>query len=329
MQQPQRPGPLEVSVVMCTYNGARYLREQLESIARQSRLPAELIVCDDGSDDETVAMLYAFARQVPFPVRIFENPARLGSTRNFDQAIGLASGELIALCDQDDLWAQEKLERLSDILIADDSLGGVFSDAALIDGNGRALGMTLFEKHRFTVRKQREFLDKPDTVLLKRDVVTGATLMFRAALLPNLSPIPPSWVHDAWLAWMISLHSKLALTTAALTSYRIHEGQQLGISSARTKQGTAPVETRRGHYARVAHQFEDLADHLLHSGWTDKEDIIHRVRAKIAFLHRESMLSTSILIRVLQMIGLFPLYLHYARGLGAMRTDLLLGRETL
>ena len=322
MNHPRRSEPPAVSVVMCTYNGARYLREQLESIARQSRLPAELIVCDDGSDDETVPILRTFASDVQFPVRISRNPDRLGSTRNFDQAIGLASGELIALCDQDDVWTPEKLERLSDILIANASLGGVFSDAALIDDNGRSIGSTLFEKHRFSSRKQREFLDNPAKVLLKHDVVTGATLMFRRAMLPFVRPIPPSWVHDAWLAWIISLHSNLALTTAPFTFYRIHDGQQFGIGSARPKQDA------RRHYRRVAHQFEDLADHLLHSGWTDKDDIIHRIRAKVAFLQKESVLSTSLLIRVLQMIGLFPLYLHYARGLGALRTDLFLGRET-
>jgi hypothetical protein len=328
MNLSQRPEPPTISVVMCTYNGARYLPEQLASIARQSRLPSELIACDDCSDDETVSMLHAFAAQAPFPVRIFKNPDRLGSTRNFDQAIGLATGELIALSDQDDVWAPEKLERLSDILIRDASVGGVFSDAALIDDSARPIGMTLFQKHRFSVQKQRKFLDAPAAVLLKHDVVTGATLLFRAAMRPYCSPIPPSWVHDAWLAWMISLHSKLALTTAPLISYRIHAGQQLGISSEWRTQSAPLAETRRRHYARVAHQFEDLADHLLRSGWTERDDIIHRIRAKIAFLQKESMLSGSLVIRVLQMVGLFPLYLHYARGLGALRTDLLLGRET-
>jgi len=328
MRGPQHSRPPAVSVVMCTFNGARYLPEQLESIARQSRLPAELVVCDDGSEDETVSMLHAFAARVQFPVRIFNNPSRLGSTRNFDQAIGLASGGFIALCDQDDIWAPEKLESLSSILMGDASLGGVFSDAALIDNNGHPIGMTLFEKHRFCQGKQREFLDEPASVLLKHDVVTGATLMFRSALLPYLRPIPPSWVHDGWLAWMISLHSKLALTTAPLTFYRIHAAQQLGIGSDQRTQGASPVETRRTHYARVAHQFEDLANHLLRSGWTEKDGIIHRIRAKGAFLQKESMLSESLVARVLQMIGLLPLYLHYARGLGALRADLLLGRET-
>jgi glycosyltransferase involved in cell wall biosynthesis len=320
------PAP-RISVVMCTFNGARFLGEQLESIAQQSRLPDELVVCDDRSDDATVAILQEFANSAPFPVRIFENPRLLGSTRNFDKVISLASGDFIALCDQDDVWAQEKLEWLSDILMKDPSAGGVFSDADLIDENSRPLGLGLFAKHKFSLRKQSEFLRDPVGVLLKHDVLTGATLMFRSALRPHCQPIPQSWVHDAWLAWMIALHSKLALTGAALTSYRIHEGQQLGIGRARDRRIGSATETRRQHYARVARQFEDLSDHLLHSGWTNQDGLIPRLREKVRFLRRQSTLSTSLTIRVLQMIGLFPRYLHYARGLGALRADVLLGRE--
>src|ERR1700739_4682208 len=103
-----------ISVAMCTCNGARYLEEQLESIALQSRLPYELIVCDDQSTDDTLAILKRFQAEATFAVKVVRNSQRLGSTRNFDQAIGLARGELIALCDQDDRWGTQKLERLFD-----------------------------------------------------------------------------------------------------------------------------------------------------------------------------------------------------------------------
>ena len=316
-----------VSVVLCTYNGARYLREQLESIASQSRQPAEMVVCDDGSEDDTVFILRGFAAKVSFPVCIVQNPHRLGSTRNFDQGIGLASGEFIALCDQDDVWSPEKLKHLANVLISDSSLGGVFSDADLIDENSRPIGMSLFEKQKFSTGKRRKFLHNPATVLLKHDVVTGATLMFRATMRTHCQPIPQSWVHDAWLAWMIGLHSRIALATARLTAYRIHAGQQLGIGWTQSEQSIPGSETRRQHYARVAQQFQDLTSHLLNSGWSSQDELILRLREKIAFLRKQSTLSTSLVIRSLQMAGQFPRYLHYARGLGSLRTDLLLGRE--
>src|SRR5580698_8381863 len=125
--------PLRISVVMCTYRGMAHLKEQLDSILRQTRQPAELIVCDDNSGDGTVAILEQFRETAGFPVRIFVNAENLGSTRNFDQAIQRVTGDLIAFCDQDDLWFPEKLSRMGAILERDPTLGAVFSDATLID----------------------------------------------------------------------------------------------------------------------------------------------------------------------------------------------------
>ena len=108
---------LRISVAMCTFNGGRYLEQQLESIAEQTQQPCELVVCDDGSTDDTIAILKRFKANAPFPVTVVENAVRMGSTSNFDQAIGMARGEFIALCDQDDRWLPHKLERLSDCLV--------------------------------------------------------------------------------------------------------------------------------------------------------------------------------------------------------------------
>jgi glycosyltransferase involved in cell wall biosynthesis len=311
---------------MCTFNGGRYLQEQLESIALQTRLPCELIVCDDRSTDDTLAILKRFQSEAPFTVKVIQNSLRLGSTRNFDQAIGLARGSLIALCDQDDRWVPTKLERLSALLAEDPFLGGVFSDASLIDGDGRQTGLHLFARHKFTAAKQREFLGCPTTMLLKHDVVTGATLMFRSTIRRYCSPIPASWVHDGWLAWMIALHSRLGLVSEPLIDYRIHAGQQLGVNSTARTQGNA--ETRRQFYKRVARQFEDLLQRLLTEGWSESDALLGKVREKIAFLKRQATLSPSFGVRTLQMMGQLPHYIHYARGLGSLRSDLLLGRET-
>jgi glycosyltransferase involved in cell wall biosynthesis len=318
-----------ISVAMCTFNGSHYLQEQLESIALQSRLPCELVVCDDRSTDDTLAILKQFQLEAPFAVKVIQNSQRLGSTRNFDQAIGLARGGLIALCDQDDRWAPTKLERLSRALEEDTFLGGVFSDARLIDGNGRPIGPRLFERHKFTAAKQRDFIACPTTTLLKHDVVTGATLMFRATIRRYCSPIPASWVHDGWLAWMIALHSRLGLVAEPLIDYRVHAGQQLGVSRAiEAQSANGEAETRRQFYKRVAHQFEDLLRRMLDEGWSENDVLIQKIREKITFLKRQSTLSRSLGVRTLQMMRQLPRYMHYARGLGSLRNDLLLGRET-
>ena len=319
---------LRISVAMCTFNGGRYLEEQLQSIGAQSRLPCEVVVCDDGSTDETIAILKRFQANVRFPVKIIQNSLRMGSTRNFDQAIGMARGEFIALCDQDDRWLPHKLERLSDCLANNPFLGGAFSDAELIDGDGRRVGMSLFGRHKFTTAKQRSFVACPTATLLKHDVVTGATLMFRSTIRGYCSPIPATWVHDGWLAWMLALHSRVTLIQEPLIEYRIHEGQQLGVGSTQAAQ-SGSKETRRQFYARVARQFADLLNRVLSEGWSEHDALVVKLREKIAFLRSQAALSQQLGLRAMQMLGRLPDYLHYARGLASLRTDLLLGREML
>jgi glycosyltransferase involved in cell wall biosynthesis len=292
-------------------------------------LPFELIVCDDGSTDDTIAILKRFQADAPFPLQIIQNKLRLGSTRNFDLAIGLSRGEYIALCDQDDHWLPPKLERLSDALLDNPFLGGVFSDANLIDADGKPVGSSLFQRHKFTTTRQYGFLSSPTSTLLKHDVVTGATLMFRSSLRRYCSPIPASWVHDGWLAWMIALHARLSLIPEPLIEYRIHAGQQLGVGNAAGSARGGRTETRREHYARVARQFEDLLMRVLEEGWSENDVLIANIRQKIAFLKRQSTLSRSLGVRTLQMLAQLPRYAHYARGLGSLRTDFLLGRELL
>ena len=101
---------MKISIALCTYNGARYLVEQLESFTMQSRQPDELLVCDDGSIDETLAILARFKKKAPFEIHIVENQKNLGVVANFQQAVSLCNGELTALADQDDVWLPDKLK---------------------------------------------------------------------------------------------------------------------------------------------------------------------------------------------------------------------------
>lgn len=100
----------KVSVVMCTYNGERYLREQLDSIVAQTYPIHELIIQDDRSTDNTVGILQEYARKYPY-IRLYRNERNLGFNQNFRQAILKATGDFIAVCDQDDIWLPEKIAR--------------------------------------------------------------------------------------------------------------------------------------------------------------------------------------------------------------------------
>lgn len=126
---------------------------------------------------------------------------------------------------------------------------------------------------------------------------------------------------------MIALHSRLGLVAEPLVDYRIHAGQQLGVTESQAANGRG--ETRRQFYKRVARQFEDLQQRVLGEGWNKNDALIGQIREKIEFLNKQSTLSPSLGVRTLQMIGQLPRYVHYARGLGSLRTDFLLGREML
>jgi hypothetical protein len=158
-------------------------------------------------------------------------------------------------------------------------------------------------------------------------VVTGATLMFRSSIRKYCSPVPSTWVHDGWLAWMLALHSRVTLIAEPLIEYRIHAGQQLGVSSSHAMSGSK--ETRRQFYSRVARQFEDLLNRVLAEGWNQHDVLVEKIRKKIAFLKSQAALSPRLGVRTMQLLGLLPHYVQYARGLASLRTDLMLGREML
>ena len=218
-----------ISIALCTYDGARFLEPQLESFLAQTHLPGELVVCDDGSRDGTVALLRDFANRAPFPVRIEVNPARLGSTRNFEKAIGLCTGDLIATSDQDDVWLPEKLALCEAAFARDPRLGLVFTDAEVVDESLRPRGYRLWESIHFGRAAQRRVLrGEGFSVLLRQWVVTGATMMFRAEHRRDILPIPESWVHDGWIAFLIGALAPIGLIPEPTVMYRQHAGQQIG-----------------------------------------------------------------------------------------------------
>ena len=225
---------MNISVAMCTYNGSRFLGEQLESIKKQTMLPCELIICDDGSTDSTPEIVKAFGARVRFRVHFERNTVTLGSTRNFEKAIRLCSGEAIALCDQDDVWGQDKLAFMARVLEVEPQVGGVFSDAWLLDENSLPMAESLWEKKRFTARSQAAVNDRfaAPLMLLEKNTVTGATFMFRSGFVQDVTPIPSEWVHDAWIALLIATQAHLRALPARLMSYRLHSAQQIGIRPA-------------------------------------------------------------------------------------------------
>ncbi|MDZ4042086.1 MAG: glycosyltransferase family 2 protein [Eubacteriales bacterium] len=220
---------LTISIAMCTYNGGSFLSEQLQSISRQVRLPDELVICDDGSADKTINIIETFVKKVSFSVRLYINNANLGSTKNFEKVIGLCKGNIIALSDQDDVWNPTKLLDIEFMFLQFPKLGAIFSDAEVVNEHLGTLGYNLWQSVGFCPTEQTDLINgKSMQILLKHNVVTGATMAFRAEYRKDILPIPSCWVHDAWIALIISSFAPLGLITKPLIKYRQHPQQQLG-----------------------------------------------------------------------------------------------------
>jgi glycosyltransferase involved in cell wall biosynthesis len=220
---------LRGSVAMCTYNGSIYLSEQLESIESQTRLPDELVVCDDGSTDDTLRVLNAFASQASFPVRIFSNEERLGPTKNFEKAVRLCEGDVIFLADQDDVWKPQKVERLLDVFEQHPTAVYVFSDAETIDEKGVIQNRKLWDL--VGLRQNLDEFSGPGQVrfLLKENLITGAAMAFRASFRDIVLPIPTEWMHDYWIAMIGSALSSGVPVSQSLFMYRRHARQVIGV----------------------------------------------------------------------------------------------------
>jgi glycosyltransferase involved in cell wall biosynthesis len=221
-----------VSVALCTYNGARYLDEQLASIATQSRSVDEIVVCDDGSTDQTPQLVADFAQRVPFPVRFFTNPTNLGSTTNFEKALGYCQGDVLLLCDQDDRWHPDRVARTLAYFDEHPEMDAVFSNAQVMDEHSRPTGRTIWEEIQFTPELRQKWRQGgAHEILFNGYVVTGATLAVRQRILPLVVPFPTHFdklIHDGWIALVLAVKGSIGFIDDELIWYRRHPSQQVG-----------------------------------------------------------------------------------------------------
>ena len=317
-----------LSVALCTYNGDRFLNEQLASIIHQSRVPDELIVCDDGSNDNTIAILEHFASTTSFPVYIYRNKNNLGSTKNFEQAIHLCNGDIIALADQDDVWFTQKLAKLESVLTTTQA-DAVFSDAYVVNEALEPSGSTLWETLSFSKTQQRNVdQGKILKLLLKHNMATGATMAFRSHVRDVILPIPPTWVHDAWIAFIVAVTGQLTPIAEPLIYYRQHSYNQIGVSSKNWYSLARNAHKIQAHiynqnYQRFASALERIAE--LES-LSDRDQVISQISEKMIHIMARANMPNSRLMRLPAIIRelLFLRYHRFSGGFLSCAKDLLL-----
>lgn len=225
-----------VSVALCTFNGEIFLRQQLDSILVQSITVNEIIICDDLSSDGTISILNEYKNNFPQLIKLFFNTKTLGTIKNFEKAISLTNGDLIFLADQDDIWYYNKVEIMSDFFKKNQNCKLLFSNGTLIDEKGNVLNSTLWEKWNFTNDMQNNWKINKNAfkdLVVNNNKITGATVCFNKSLKKYVIPIelPLGYWHDAWLGIHASAQNGLMFIEESLINYRIHDKQQVGIST--------------------------------------------------------------------------------------------------
>ncbi len=203
---------------MATYNGGRFIREQLDSILNQTEQDFELIVCDDCSTDDTNSIVSEYSRK-DGRIKCFRNETNLGFKRNFEKAISLCTADYIALSDQDDVWLPDHLEQLRSNIGEKAICCG---DANIVDSKGRQTGMTLSYLQNVDWPVEED-LQKAYRIFFLMTPCQGASTMIRREFFDVALPIPePVLYHDAWFTGLACFHGGIEYIKRPITDYRQH-----------------------------------------------------------------------------------------------------------
>jgi glycosyltransferase involved in cell wall biosynthesis len=215
--------PPLVSVALCTYNGALYLPSLLQSVLNQTYKNIEIIAVDDCSSDDTYEMLLDFAKKHSH-IQVYRNEFNLGLLVNFEKALSFCKGELISLCDQDDIWDPAKIE-LQVNAIGDNLVH--YHDSELIGDNGELLGKKMSDIFNFYRG------DRPE-VFLMSNCVSGHTMLIKRELLNHALPLQGHF-HDWWIAYVATNHGSINYMSRPLVKYRQHEKNCTDVLTQKTK----------------------------------------------------------------------------------------------
>lgn len=322
-----------ISVALCTHNGAHYLREQVRSICLQSLPPKEIVLSDDASRDGSVAVVRAAvaecAQERPdaaVALRVFENATPLRVVKNFEQAIAACTGELIALSDQDDVWVPDRLARMAAAFERRPGLLLLHSDARLVDGERKDLGQTLFYALEVTpVELQRIHGGRAFDVFLRRNLVTGATCVFRRSLLADALPLPVEWVHDEWLGIVAAATGPVDVLEEALIEYRQHASNQIGASRDTWAEKVRKALASRGqtHFERAV-KAELLLARLQSLGDRVAPETLEKLRGKVVHQRFRAALPASRWARCVPILreAMTGRYDAFGRGVRGVVRDL-------
>ena len=203
---------MKISIALATYNGEKYLLEQLNSYISQERLPDELVICDDVSTDKTVSIISDFKKKAPFQVEIIINPINLGYTKNFEKALSLCSGDIIFFSDQDDVWLPNKLKVIENTFLKNKFVSLVIHDAELVNEKLDATDISKLTQIRSGGYGDDSF-------------VTGTLTAIHKNILPIVLPFPDNITggYDGWVHTISRLIDRREIIEKVLQKLRRHD----------------------------------------------------------------------------------------------------------
>lgn len=207
-----------ISIAICTYNGEKYLREQLDTIVKQDYPHLEIIVVDDGSKDHTVAILKEYEVAYPF-FKVYQNEQNLGYIKNFEKAISLCTGDLIALADQDDIWEMDKISLMVDE-IKDHLL--LYHNSEFITEEGLSMDRQMTDIRNF-------YAGSDSRVFLLENCVSGHAMLFKKDLLNYFSAFDTNSFHDWWIVYIATCNGTVGFMNDCLVKYRQHNNANTNI----------------------------------------------------------------------------------------------------
>lgn len=208
-----------VSVVMCTYNGRRFVGEQLRSILEQTYLPLEVIVADDASTDDTYEILQQYAAK-DIRIRLYRNEKNEGYNTNFSNACARSTGEYIAIADQDDVWERTKIAELVDKIKEDEDTVLVHGISARFEKQGAP--------HLRSTKLVNYFRGNDVRLFFLSNFISGHNMLFKRKLLDKALPFPPNVYYDWWLAAQACTVGKIEAVKKIQVWHRMHEQNATG-----------------------------------------------------------------------------------------------------
>ena len=223
-----------VSIVLATYNGEKFLIEQLDSLFKQTYSNIELVVVDDASSDNTLNILYEYSSRYS-NMKLFSNEINLGFIKNFEKGCSLSKGEFISPCDQDDVWHIDKVKLMVEA-IGDYPL--IYCDSYICNEQLEQSGKKISD-----IVTCKDWNNCLQYAVFAR--IYGHTLLFTRKLFNSIVPFTELVPHDWWIAYNATLEGGVKFLDKPLVYYRQHAANAFGIVGGKGKKHTLTKAARK------------------------------------------------------------------------------------